>query len=447
MLVYDFFFVPPYFTLTVATPQDVVALIIYFVAAVVTSNLAARMREQTEAARRREDRTAALFALSRAITGTVGMDAVARVIVGQVGEILGAKVTLLLPGDHGVASKASSPAGVVLTETEHAAAAWALQHGHATGLGSDTLPGIAWLFLPLRTATETVGVLGVQFNAPTSVIAPRRQRLLEGLANQAALGIERTRLVEDMAQAKVLAETDKLRTALLSSISHDLRTPLASIIGSASSMLGFGATYDEATRKDLLLTIQEEAERLNRFVGNLLDITRLESGKLELKRDWVEAQDLIGSALARLQNALKQHHVVVDVEHTLPMVRVDFVLLEQVLVNLLDNAVKYSQPNTTITIQARQKARGVIIEVNDEGTGVPAGELEQIFDKFHRVRNVDRQVAGTGLGLSICRGIIEAHAGTITAAHGALGKGTTITLMLPVEKQPTSVEQGPVDGD
>ena len=444
VLVYDFFFVPPLLTFTVDAPQDVLALIVYFVAAVLTSNLAARMREQTDAARRREDRTAALFALSRAVAGSVGLDSVARVIVSQVGQILKAKIVLLLPDAHQLFQEASHPSAVKLTDHDRAAATWAWQHNQPTGFGSDTLPGVPWLFLPLRTGKDTVGVLGVQFDIPAGTISPRRQRLLEGLADQAAVAIARTRLVQEMEQVKVLAETEKLQAALLSSISHDLRTPLASIVGSASSLLSYGDGYEEPTRKDLLLTIQEEAERLNRFVGNMLDITRLESGKLELHREWVEIQDVIGTALARLQNPLKQHRVVVEIEPRLPLLRLDFVLLEQVFVNLLDNAAKYSQPGTTITVKARQAMNSVVVQVTDEGVGVPPEDLERIFDKFYRVRSGDRQAAGTGLGLSICRGIIEAHGGKISAADSGSGqsKGTMITLGFPVEQQPTAIEQG-----
>jgi two-component system, OmpR family, sensor histidine kinase KdpD len=442
VLVYDFCFVPPLLTFTVDTPEDVLALVVYFIAAVLTSNLAARTREQAEAARRREDRTSALFGLSRAVAASAGLDAVAQVIVSQVGRILEAKVVLSLPEGHRLFRKASHPSTVELTDHDQAAATWAWQHNQRAGLGSDTLPGVPWLFLPLRTGQETVGTLGIQFDPPVGPISPSRQRLLEGLADQAAVAIERTRLVQEMEQAKVLTETEKLRAALLSSVSHDLRTPLASIIGSASSLLTFGDSYDEPTKKDLLMTIQEEADRLNRFVGNLLDITRLESGKLQLDREWTEIQDVIGTALGRLQNPLKQHRLMVDTEPGLPLLRLDFVLMEQVFVNLLDNAAKYSQPGTTITIEARQVMDTVTVQVADQGVGVPPQDLEQIFDKFHRVRSGDRRAAGTGLGLSICRGIVEAHGGKISAVSAGQDKGTAISLVFPVEPQPTAMEQG-----
>jgi two-component system, OmpR family, sensor histidine kinase KdpD len=440
VLVYDFFFVPPVLTFSVDASRDVLALVIYFIAAVLTSNLAARMREQADAARRREDRTSALFALSRAVAASAGVDSVAQVIVDQVSRILEARVVLLLPESNGLILKAPQAEGVELTDHDQAAATWAWRHNRPAGQGSDTLPGVPWLFLPLHTGNNTVGVLGVQFDSPAGTISPRRQQLLDGLADQAAVAIDRTRLVEEMEQAKVLRETEKLRAALLSSISHDLRTPLASIIGSASSLLAYGTTYDEPTRKDLLLTIQEEAERLNRFVGNLLDITRLESGKLELNRAWAEIQDVIGSAIARLKNALGDRRVTVEIEPHLPLLRLDFVLMEQVFVNLLDNAVKYSPSGTLVTVRARRSKEHLTVSVADEGVGVAPAELERIFEKFHRVRAADRQVAGTGLGLSICRGIVEAHGGTVLAAVPSSGKGLIVTIRLPIEDQPANSE-------
>jgi two-component system sensor histidine kinase KdpD len=248
------------------------------------------------------------------------------------------------------------------------------------------------------------------------LLSPDQRQLLEALAGQAAVALERTQLVREMERARLLSETERLRDALLSSVSHDLRTPLVSIIGAVTSLLTYGATYDEATRRDLLVTIQEEAERLNRFVGNLLDMMRLESGVLKLNREWVEMGDVIGTALARrLAQPLGQYQLVVEVEPGLPMLRLDFVLVEHVLVNLLENAARYSPPGTTIRINARRNDQVVVVEVTDEGVGIPPEDLERIFDKFYRVQRGDRQGAGTGLGLSICRGIVEAHGGHISA--------------------------------
>jgi two-component system, OmpR family, sensor histidine kinase KdpD len=254
------------------------------------------------------------------------------------------------------------------------------------------------------------------------------------------------RQAQDMAQARVLAETERLRTALLSSVSHDLRTPLASIIGSATSLLSYGAQYDQATQTELLQTIREEAERLDRYVGNLLSMTRLESGALELRRDWADAGDLVASALAELAPRLREHTVVVKAEPDVPLVTVDFVLMEQVLVNLLDNAAKYAPPGTTIRVDI-DGAEGVVrIAVADEGGGLPPGELERVFDKFYRVGRGDSQAESTGLGLSICRGIVEAHGGRVYARTKDDGTGTVFTVELPVE-DPGQDDEGSGDGD
>lgn len=439
VLTYDFFFVPPFYTFTIAKAEDVFTLIILLIVAILTSNLAGRVRDQAEAARRREAKTAALYALSREIASAAGLEAVLKAIVDQVAQIVNAKTIVLLPNPSGqLILEASHPWGIELTEAELATATWAWQHNQPAGRGTDPLPGAEWCYLPLRTAHSTVGVLGLQFETPNVIIAPDQRRLVEALAGQAAVAIERTRLVQDMQQTRLLAETERLRTALLSSISHDLRTPLASIIGAVTSLLDT-VTYGEAARRDLLLTIQEEAERLNRFVGNLLDMTRLESGALELHREWVEIGDVIGAALGRLAQALGQHRVSVDIDPDLPLLWLDFVLIEQVLVNLLDNAARYSPAGTTIHIRARRQEDSVIIEVADEGVGVPPDDLERIFDKFYRLHKGDRQSAGIGLGLSICRGIVEAHGGRIAARSAGTGRGTSLIVTFPLEKEPPTV--------
>jgi two-component system sensor histidine kinase KdpD len=439
VLVYNFLFIPPLYTFSVASPRDLLNLIVFLIAAVLTSNLAARVRNQAEAAKHREARTAALYALSRQIAGAAELNDVLRAIVTYVAQVLSAKVVVLLPEADRIFPQAAHPADIELTEAERAAATWAWQHNQPAGRGADTLPGSDWFYLPLATARSTVGVLGLQFDTPGAVISPDQRRLLEAVAGQAAVAVERTRLVREMEQARLLTETERLRDALLSTISHDLRTPLVSIIGAASSLLTYGATYAEKDRRDLLLTIQEEAERLNRFVGNLLDMMRLESGALELKRDWVEIGDVIGTALSRLTHALSEHHIVVDVEPELPMLWIDFVLIEHVLVNLLENAAKYSAAQTTIHVTARRQGHVIIVQVADQGIGVPAADLERIFDKFYRVQRGDRHGAGTGLGLSICRGIIEAHGGYIAARSPANGQGTAFTVTLPVEKEPPAM--------
>ncbi|MFN8497157.1 MAG: sensor histidine kinase KdpD [Anaerolineae bacterium] len=437
--VYDFFFVEPTYTLTVASPQDVFALIMLLVVAILTSNLAGRVRDQARAARRREARTNVLYEFSREMAASAGLEGVLRAIVRDLHESQGMDVAVFLPQGSTLQLSAIQPADATVEEQARAAATWTWQHSEATGSGTDTLPGVNWLFLPMQAAQSTVGVLGLRVEKGRS-IAPDQRRLLVAMANQGAVAIERAELAGVMEETRVLAETERLRTAMLSSISHDLRTPLATISGATETLLDADAEYTPAERRDLLETIQEEAARLNRFVGNLLDMTRLESGALELNRDWVEIADVIGAALGREASFLANHRIDVDVAPNLPMLHLDFVLMEQVLVNLLDNAAKFSAAATTIRIAAQQDGKAVQVEVMDEGPGVPPDDLAKIFDKFHRVQGGDRRGAGTGLGLSICQGIIEAHGGTIEADNRASG-GAVFRVTLPVNGGPPAMRQ------
>jgi two-component system sensor histidine kinase KdpD len=443
VLVYDFFFVPPIYKFTVTNPQDMLALLFYLSVAIVTSQLMARIRNQARATRQREARTSTLYALSREIAGAAKLDDLLQAVASKVAQIMRASVGILLPDPEQLNLKASYPPEIEMTETDRAPATWAWQHNQLAGQGSDTLPGAKWLCWPLATASRNaIGVLALQFDSPRAVMTPEQKRLLEALADQAVVAIERMRLMYEIQQAKIIAETEKLRSALLSSISHDLRTPLACILGAATSLTTYGSSFDEATKLELLLAIQEDAERLNRFVDNLLDMTRLESGVLQLNRQWIEVGDVIGTALARLVKPLAKHQVVVDFGPELPLLWVDYTLTEQVLVNLLDNAAKYSTEGTTIRVNAYRGNGSIYVEIIDEGIGIPPTELENVFDKFYRIRRSDRQSPGTGLGLSICRGFVEAHGGRIFAkSPGPSGKGTILTVVFPLTKeQPTVFE-------
>jgi two-component system sensor histidine kinase KdpD len=285
--------------------------------------------------------------------------------------------------------------------------------------------------MPMNTGRGAVGVVGIDSDEAGPILTPDRHRLLDALADQAALAIERVKLAEDVESARLLAATDRLRAALLTSISHDLRTPLASILGSATSLLAPGA-LDAATRTDLIRNIQDEAERLNRFIGNLLDMTRLESGPLAPRTGPVELSDAIGSALRRAARILTGHRTQVVLQPHLPMLDLDEVLFEQVLFNLLDNAGKYAPPGSLITVKAWQEEDRVVVQVLDEGPGIPADELERVFEKFYRAGVADRRRAGTGLGLAICRGFVEAMRGSISAANRTGRSGAVFTLRLPV---------------
>jgi two-component system sensor histidine kinase KdpD len=275
-------------------------------------------------------------------------------------------------------------------------------------------------------------VIGIDRDAPGPLLTPDAQRLLDALADQAAVAIERISLARGLDEARVLAETGRLRGALLTSISHDLRTPLASILGAVSSLRSFPEKYGAAEREELLATLQDEAERLNRFVSNLLDMTRLESGAIELTLDMVDVGEIVGAALQRAAGVLARHRVEVAIAPDLPMLQLDAVLFEQVLFNLLDNAAKYSPPGSRVDINAGRDGELVEIEVVDQGSGIPPDDLERIFDKFYRVQAQDRRRAGTGLGLAICRGFVEALGGWIVARNRRDRPGAVLTIRMPV---------------
>jgi two-component system sensor histidine kinase KdpD len=370
--------------------------------------------------------------------------------------MLKVRVVLLLPeqsrsgerGDGGIAVRAGYPPEDELDAADLAAALWCWKNNREAGRGADTLPGAPRLFLPLRTARGPVGVLGIDregapAEATRPLLPPDQRRLLDALADQAAVAIERINLAADVDRTRLLAETERLRSALLTSISHDLRTPLAAILGAASGLESYHALLDEAARRDLLATIRDEAERLNRFVGNLLDMTRLESGALEPRLEAADLGEMVGAALARAGRVLADHRVEMDLAPDLPLLKIDPVLFEQVLFNLLDNAAKYAPEGSTVLLRAWHEAPpgragaapvlgGVVrLQVIDEGPGLPEDALERIFDKFRRVPGGDRQRAGTGLGLAICRGFVEAMGGSVAAANRRDRCGAVFTVTLP----------------
>ncbi|MBV9515927.1 MAG: GAF domain-containing protein, partial [Mycobacteriaceae bacterium] len=297
-----------------------------------------------------------------------------------------------------------------------------------------TLPGAKRLFQPLQTGRGPVGVIGIDRDEPGLLLTLEQQNLLNALMDQAALAVERINLVRDVDLARLSAETDRLRSALLTSISHDLRTPLSSILGAASSLASRDITLDPESQGTMLRTIQEEANRLNRFIGNLLDMTRLEAGPLQLRAGLADLSDVVGAVLQRAEKILAADRVKVELNHDIPMLAIDMVLLEQVLFNLLDNAAKYAPPDSLVRLCAwRDGQAWVRLQVLDEGDGIPPADLERIFDKFYRgVRGADRGRAGTGLGLAICRGFVEAMGGTISAANRADRSGAVFTVSLPV---------------
>jgi two-component system, OmpR family, sensor histidine kinase KdpD len=361
--------------------------------------------------------------------------------VHQIALMLKVHVVILLPEGESVAVRAGFPPEDSLDVADLAAARWCWDKNHAAGRGADTLPGAKRLFLPMQTGRGAVGVIGIDREEPGPILTPDQQRLLDALADQAALAIERVNLVEDVDRARLVAETDRLRGALLPSISHDLRTPLASILGSATSLATQDEALDRATRRDLIRTIQEESERLNRFIGNLLDMTRLESGPMKLRAGPIEFSDLIGSVLRRADKILAAHRMQISLDPNLPMLDMDDVLFEQVLFNLLDNAAKYAPAGSLVTITASRQNSQVWVQVIDEGPGIPPTDLPYVFDKFYRAGGADRRRAGTGLGLAICRGFVEAMHGTITATNPTDRTGAVFTISLPVSVNAERLEE------
>jgi len=361
--------------------------------------------------------------------------------------MLAVRTVVLMPDKEGgpLAIASGYPPEDRLDDADIAAARRCWQENLPAGGGADPASDSSRLFLPLRTDRGPVGVIGIERDAAGPLLTPDERRLLDSLVDQAAVAIERISLAGVLAEARVLAETERLRAALLTSLSHDLRTPLASILGAVSSLRSFAEKYDAAQRDELLATLQDEAERLNRFVANLLDMTRLESGAIELRLELFDIGEIVGAALQRAGSVLVRHRVAVDVDPELPMLRLDAVLFEQVLFNLLDNAAKYSPPGSAIELRARAEGDSAVLEIIDEGPGIPSGDRARVFDKFYRVKARDRQRSGTGLGLAICRGFVEAQGGQIEASNRGDRSGAVLTIRLPT---PETAELGePVAAD
>ena len=431
-LCYNFFFVPPYYTFTIADPTNLAAFFFFMSIAILVSNVAARVRSRADTAIGRVRTTESLYAFSRKLAGTATLDDVLWATAYQTALMLKVRVVLLLPEEGMLTVKSGYPPEDQLDQADLAAANWAWGNDRPAGRGSDTLPGAKRLFLPMRTGRGAIGVIGIDDDRTGPLLTPDQRRLLDALVDQGALAIERVLLVEDMERVKRTVESDRLRGALLTSISHDLKTPLASVLGAASTLRDLGGGLDEAQKRDLLATVIDESERLNRFIANLLDMTKLESGAIVPNAARLDVGDIVGSALRRASKILVHHKVSLELAADLPMLELDAVLFEQVLFNLLDNAAKYAPPGTTISIRGARDRDSVSLQILDEGGGIPLEELESVFDKFYRAQKGDHVRPGTGLGLAISRGFVEAMQGTISAANRADRSGAVITIRLPV---------------
>jgi two-component system, OmpR family, sensor histidine kinase KdpD len=435
-LCYNFFFLPPVYTFTITDPTNVIAFFFFMLIAVLVSNVAARVRTQAVTAIGRVRTTESLYAFSRKLAGTATLDDVLWATAYQIALMLRVRVVLLLPEDSVLTVKAGYPPEDQLDKADLAAANWAWSNDRPAGRGSDTLPGAKRLFLPMRTGRGLIGVIGIDDDKSGPLLTPDQRRLLDALVDQGALAIERVLLVEDMDLVKRTVESERLRAALLTSISHDLKTPLSSVLGAASMMRDLGSGLSDSQKRDLLATVIDESERLNRFIANLLDMTKLESGAIAPNTARHDIGEIVGSALRRAGKILVHHKVTLELAADLPMLDLDAVLFEQVLFNLLDNAAKYAPADTTITIRSRRDQDWLILQVFDEGEGIPPSELESVFDKFYRAQKGDHVRPGTGLGLAISRGFVEAMHGTISAANRADRSGAVLTIRLPIPDAP-----------
>jgi two-component system sensor histidine kinase KdpD len=440
VLAFDFFFVSPYFSFSVSDTQYILTFLVLLLVGIVVSYLTARVRRQTEAAKIRERETYALFALGRDLAVSNDMESYMQVIIKRAKETFGHDVVAFLPDDEkkNVLKSYSGHQNIAIDENERSAAIWAYEHQKVVGSGTDTLPNSKARFIPLVTARGKVGVMAIMVSGEKDRLTIGQEHLLEAYANLAAVAIESILLNEEAHNAQILRDTEKLQTALLNSVSHDLRTPLVSIIGVLSSLQEEGIHLDDEAKVKLVNVAREEAERLNHLITNLLDVSRVEAGAIRILRQSSDVQDLVGTALEQLGNRTAGRPIQVDIPGNLPFVSVDFGLIVQTLVNIIDNALKYSRADSAIEIKAAIAGSEIQVEIADRGFGIPPADLLQVFDKFYRIEHPG-SVAGTGLGLSICKGIVEAHGGRITAEN-RLGGGTIIKLILPVATPGTKAE-------
>ncbi len=434
VLLFDFMFIPPILSFNVSDLRYIWSLPLFLLVAFIIGGQTERLRLEAKLARQREKSTRALYAFSREIAAVVNINVIVRHLVDQSSQTLERPVAVFLPQKNDklilAAEAGATQAGIDTSEL--AVAIWAYEHGEIAGRCTETLPGAKYMYLPLTTSGNTVGVFGIHIQE--KMLTPAQRRLIESWAGLAAIAVERVNLAEQAGKAALLLASDQLSTALFNSISHELRTPLASIIGAISGLLDTKGVYSGEDKKELLETVKEGAARMDRVVANLLDTARLESGMMQLKKDWCDIEDITGIALRRVTESIKDRSLSVNIPENLPLVKADCVLLEQVLVNLLDNACKYSAKGSEIVITANQDEAVVQVSVADQGSGIPSEDLTRVFDKFYRVEQL-KSVSGTGLGLSICKGIIESHGGYIHAENRP-GGGTVMTFAIPFDKQP-----------
>jgi two-component system sensor histidine kinase KdpD len=440
VLVFDFFFVPPFFSFAVSDAQYILTFVVMLGIGLLISTLTARIREQLQSSRRQERRTAALYRLTKQLSQVAGSEFLVRTAGMQLTEIFDGQVVIFLgEPKHPLSLRFGENTAIAREPINSLVAQWVASHDQVAGLGTDTLPNATALFVPLIGSQRTVGALGVRPGDTERFLDPDQRRLLETCASLIALSIERDESVLAAQQAHVQVQTEQLRNSLLSSVSHDLRTPLAAIAGATSSLLDSSAKPDTAAQNELLQTVAEESRRMARQVDNLLDMTRLESGTVELNKQWHVLEEIVGSALARLRRDLEKHKVRVDIPEDFPLLELDGILMEQAFFNLLENAARYTPSGTEIEIRARVEGDRAVLSIADTGPGLPPGTENQVFEKFFRgtIFPADGR-RGVGLGLAICQAIIRVHGGRILA-HNRPGGGAEFVISLPCDQQSPQV--------
>jgi two-component system sensor histidine kinase KdpD len=443
VLAFDFLFIPPIFTFSVDDIRYLWSFLAFLIVAFVIGGRTELLRYEAATARLREKNTHALFDFSREIAAAIDLDSIVRELGSQIAVALNRGIVVLLPDENeklvvwaqhepGVESRQESDGyknTSLIDNDETAVATWVYQHKQVAGRSTDTLPGAQYLYFPLQTRDNVVGVLGICIIE--KLITPEQRRLMDAWAGLAAIAIERVKLTRKAREAALLLESDRLHTALFNSISHELRTPMSSIIGSATTLLESETMYSAEERRELIENIKVSSTRMNLTLINLLDTARLESGMMRLKVDWCDIEDIIGTALRNLTEQIKDRPLDILIPDDTPLLRGDCVLLGQVVINLVDNAVKYSPQGSGIEIRVICNKNKLQVSVGDRGIGIPAADLPHVFEKFYRIQLGENTIPGTGLGLSICKSIIEAHDGKIWAENRS-GGGAKISFSVPL---------------
>lgn len=431
VLAFDFFFIPPLRTFAVADVDYLLTFGVMLAIGLVIASLASRLRAQIEATRQREHRTSALYELGKRLSSLYGKVFLVSAAADKIEELISGEMAVYLRQPGSEPELAFNGSGTIASHPiSSAVAQWVIDHDQPAGAGTETLPNAVALFVPLCASQHTLGALALRVPDPGRLLDPDSRRLIEACASLLAMALERDRMAIDAADSRIEAEAERIRSSLLSSVSHDLKTPLASIAGTCESLVE-SATIDESTRRQLLESAAEEARRLNRLLENILQMSRLESGKAVPSRQWHVFEEIVGSAIRRTKDELKSHRVSVVLPADFPLVFVDDLLFEQVFVNLLENAARHTPSGTQVTIRGTREGKTIRISVLDDGPGIPAGAGHRIFDKFFRAEPESESGRGSGLGLAICRAIVQVHGGTIAAADRA-GGGAEFVIRLPL---------------